>query len=168
MRKNYIVIAFLIFGLSAFSQTLRLVKSSKYNYSLKIPETFALRASKNPAIDFSAADGTGASVNINTNPFDFASYTYDQVTKQIIENIIKPQVDYFSITEFTKTKIAGFNAIIMTCDVTAGKQAFTQKVAFIYYKKTSLTITCSSNKKDFSSYKKSFEDIINSLTLKTP
>ncbi|MBA4241954.1 MAG: hypothetical protein C0448_14610 [Sphingobacteriaceae bacterium] len=166
--KHLLTISILfILSTAYYSQNLISFQSKKYNYSFKYPDNFVLKASKDARTEFNAVkDGNFASINMNTIPFEFSSYSFDQVTKKTIEDAIKPQVTCFSISKFTKIKISGHNAIVINCDVTSQGKAFSQTIAFIYWPKTSLTFSFCSYKKDFNVYSNMFQTILNSLTLK--
>lgn len=167
MKSLITTIILFVFTTTFYSQNLVSFQSKKYNYSFKYPDNFVLKASKDARTEFNAVkDGNFASINMNTIPFEFSNYSFDQVTKKIIEDIIKPQVTYFNISKFTKIKISGHNAIVINCDVTSQGKAFSQTIAFIYWPKTPLTFSFCSYKKDFNVYSNIFQTVLNSLVLK--
>lgn len=169
MKQLNIILFSILMIISSYynAQTFVAFKSKKYGYSFQYPSNFTIKTSKNISTDFNAVkEGNFANINMNTLPFDFANYGFDQVTKKTIEDAIKPHVSYFSISKFTKTKISGYNTIIIYCDVTSGEFTFSQITAFVYWPKNPLTFTCSSYKKDFNTYNNMFQKIITSLILK--
>lgn len=167
-KRGILLFSFMLIYCSyIYPQNFVVFKSPKYAYTFSYPSNFILKKSKSAGNDFNAVkENDFATINMNTLPFDFTGYSFEQVTKKTIEDVIKPQVKYFSINKFTKSKISGYNSIIIYSDVTANDLTFSQITAFIYWNKTPLTFTCSSYKNNFNNYSTLFIKIINSLSLK--
>jgi len=155
----------ILFAITLNGQTNEFFKSPKYGYSFKYSNSFKNHPSQNPQIDFSAGKTNGASIITTTAPFSFSENSFDKVTQKTIEHDIGSQVDNFTVTKFIRTKISGYNAIIVYCDVMIKSHSLTQILVFVNSKTYPFTLTLSCFKKDFSSLKNTFEITLNSLAL---
>lgn len=166
MKKIQILLFFaFLHTINLKSQTMLFFKNTEHGYSFKYLNSFIKYTSKNPSVEFSAKNINGASIVTNTEPFNFSEKIFKNITQKTIENDIKTQVDFFSITKFIKKTVSGCESIVVYCDVTVGKRSLSQIIIFVNSKSYHLTVTCSSLKNDFTSLRTSFEKTISSLAL---
>lgn len=151
------------FVLDGISQTVILYKNSSKKYSFSYPSHMKQVMTSSNIIDFKAVDKTsGSSIFVNTQPFQFGSQNFYNVTSLDIEKSVTIQGTY-KVTQFYRTKISNYDAIIAYCKMISNSTVVKQISIFINYPKYNFTMIIGTIDPNFKNYEDQFINCFKSI-----
>ena len=140
-------------------------KSSKYDYKIKVPETFRRIKSKGPHIEMNFLDAFGSSISVNISPRQPDEYniTAHDYTSKTLEAIFKFGTPNVKITFSKKLFIGAEKAFLI--ELENANPNLKSMECFFYHKDLAFVLTGTCEIKRFSDYRNLFESCFNSLKL---
>lgn len=140
--------------------------SSKYGYSIKIPNSFTKYKPLRSNTDLAFKDSYGSSITVNVTDrlpeeYEITAHNY---TKEMLEQGMRQAYPNFTITRCERILI-GNTKTFFTCNYGEHPKLSSMK-AFFYHKDKAYVVNCTTETSRFKSYEKLFWEVIKSIKLK--
>ena len=162
-----IIILFCLISYSQMQTNFVEHSSVKYKYKVSVPSDFSKETPKGSNIDlkFVYKDGTNITINVSARLEEEYSITAHDYTKEMLQESFTSNAEKTFITYSEKIIISGQNAFLV--EFIDAFQDIDLKVmqCFFFYNNLAFVITCTSETKNFTTYKPMFLKSIKSINL---